>query len=153
FALSAFFCSDQCFGAIVCGSRVFALTRSNGSRREAWDWAAPKPCTACADAGEDWHIGNRTCMIRSRADQTAPPRGGAGYLTGRIVSTHRYGESSMDPKDAANPFADFNKMLEQFRLPGFDVPAVMEARRKDVEALVAANQTALRGMQSLAQQQ
>ncbi|MFC0400327.1 phasin family protein [Paraburkholderia rhizosphaerae] len=59
----------------------------------------------------------------------------------------------MDPKDAANPFADFNKMLEQFRLPGFDVPAVMEARRKDVEALVAANQTALQGMQSLAQQQ
>ncbi|HEY3599898.1 MAG TPA: phasin family protein [Paraburkholderia sp.] len=59
----------------------------------------------------------------------------------------------MEPTDAQNPFADFNKMLEQFKLPGFDVPAVMEARRKDVEALVAANQTALQGMQSLAQKQ
>ncbi|CAB3748548.1 phasin family protein [Paraburkholderia humisilvae] len=59
----------------------------------------------------------------------------------------------MEPKDAANPFAEFSKMFEQFRLPGFDVPAVMEARRKDVEALVEANQTALMGMQSLAQQQ
>jgi phasin family protein len=67
----------------------------------------------------------------------------------RIVS----GESSMNTPDAANPFAEFNKMLEQFKLPGFDVPAVMEARRKDVEALVAANQTAWQGMQSLAQKQ
>jgi phasin family protein len=44
-------------------------------------------------------------------------------------------------------------MLEQFKLPGFDVPAIMEARRKDVEALVTANQAALQGMQSLAQKQ
>ncbi len=59
----------------------------------------------------------------------------------------------MEPSEAPNPFAEFNKMLEQFKLPGFDVPAVMEARRKDVEALVTANQTALQGMQSLAQKQ
>ncbi|MDE1180124.1 phasin family protein [Paraburkholderia sp.] len=55
--------------------------------------------------------------------------------------------------DAANPFGDFTKMLEQFKLPGFDVPAIMEARRKDVEALVTANQAAFSGMQSLAQKQ
>ena len=59
----------------------------------------------------------------------------------------------MDRPDAANPFGDFTKMLEQFKLPGFDVPAIMEARRKDVEALVTANQAALQGMQSLAQKQ
>ncbi|CAG4894415.1 phasin family protein [Paraburkholderia gardini] len=59
----------------------------------------------------------------------------------------------MEKFDAANPFGEFTKMLEQFKLPGFDVPAIMEARRKDVEALVAANQTAFQGMQSLAQKQ
>jgi phasin family protein len=59
----------------------------------------------------------------------------------------------MEPFNAANPFAEFTKMLEQFKLPGFDVPAVMEARRKDVEALIAANQTAVQGMQALAQKQ
>lgn len=59
----------------------------------------------------------------------------------------------MERPDAANPFGDFTKMLEQFKLPGFDVPAIMEARRKDVEALVTANQAALQGMQSLAQKQ
>jgi phasin family protein len=79
-------------------------------------------------------------------------RGAAFRLHGPI-STHRSGESNMPTYDAANPFAEFNKMLEQFKLPGFDVPAVMEARRKDVEALVAANQTAWQGMQSLAQKQ
>lgn len=59
----------------------------------------------------------------------------------------------MERPDAANPFGEFTKMLEQFKLPGFDVPAIMEARRKDVEALVTANQAALQGMQSLAQKQ
>ena len=59
----------------------------------------------------------------------------------------------MDRPDAANPFGDLTKMLEQFKLPGFDVPAIMEARRKDMEALVQANQTAFQGMQSLAQKQ
>jgi phasin family protein len=59
----------------------------------------------------------------------------------------------MSQPDATNPFGDFTKMLEQFKLPGFDVPAIMDARRKDMEALVQANQTAFQGMQSLAQKQ
>ncbi|GAB3625984.1 hypothetical protein PTE30175_01021 [Pandoraea terrae] len=59
----------------------------------------------------------------------------------------------MKQSDATNPFGEFTKLLEQFKLPGFDVPAIMEARRKDVEALVTANQTALQGMQSLGQKQ
>ncbi len=41
-----------------------------------------------------------------------------------------------------NPFADFTKMMEQFRLPGMDMSAVIEARRKDIEALTEANQLA-----------
>ncbi|MGH8780046.1 TIGR01841 family phasin [Paraburkholderia sp.] len=59
----------------------------------------------------------------------------------------------MEQPNPANPFGDFFKLLEQFKLPGFDVPAIMDARRKDVEALVTANQTALQGMQALAQKQ
>ncbi|MEQ5842047.1 chemotaxis protein [Paraburkholderia acidicola] len=59
----------------------------------------------------------------------------------------------MEQPNPANPFGDVFKLLEQFKLPGFDVPAIMDARRKDVEALVTANQTALQGMQSLAQKQ
>jgi phasin family protein len=54
---------------------------------------------------------------------------------------------------SANLFGDFSKLMEQFKLPGIDVAALMEARRKDLEALAAANRTAFEGMQSLGQKQ
>ena len=54
---------------------------------------------------------------------------------------------------SANLFGDFTKLIEQFKLPGIDLNAVMEARRKDIEALAAANRTALEGIQSLSQKQ
>ncbi len=52
-----------------------------------------------------------------------------------------------------NPFADIGKMLEQFKLPGVDLAGVMEAQRKNIEALTQANQTAYAGMQELARRQ
>jgi phasin family protein len=54
---------------------------------------------------------------------------------------------------AAGLFGDFTKLIEQFKLPGIDLNAVMEARRKDIGALAAANRTALEGIQSLSQKQ
>jgi len=65
-------------------------------------------------------------------------------------------EQSSSPNEQFDPtkmLGEFTKMMEQFKLPGIDVAAIMEARRKDLEALAAANQTALQGMQSLAQKQ
>ncbi len=44
-------------------------------------------------------------------------------------------------------------MFEQFKLPGMDMGAVMEARRKDIEALGEANKLAYEGMQALMQKQ
>jgi phasin family protein len=52
-----------------------------------------------------------------------------------------------------NPFADFTKMFEQFKLPGMDMSALMESRRKDIEALGEANKLAYEGMQALIQKQ
>ena len=51
------------------------------------------------------------------------------------------------------PFMDVNELLAQFKVPGVDINALMEARRKDVEALVAANRQAYEGMQLLAHRQ
>jgi len=51
------------------------------------------------------------------------------------------------------PFMDINQLMEQFKIPGVDLGAMMEARRKDIEALVAANQQAYEGMQKLGQRQ
>ena len=51
------------------------------------------------------------------------------------------------------PFVDVTKILEQFKLPGIDLQAIMEARRKDVEALTQANQIAYENMQALARRE
>ena len=53
----------------------------------------------------------------------------------------------------ANLFGDFSKLLEQFKLPGIDLNAMIEMRRKDIEALAAANRAALEGIQTLGQKQ
>ncbi len=51
------------------------------------------------------------------------------------------------------PFMDVNQLLQQFKVPGVDINAVIEARRKDIEALVTANRQVYEGMQLLAQRQ
>jgi phasin family protein len=51
------------------------------------------------------------------------------------------------------PIMDINQLMEQFKIPGVDVSAIMESRRKDIEALVAANRQAYEGMQKLGQRQ
>jgi phasin family protein len=62
-------------------------------------------------------------------------------------------EEAKGPATPAGLFGDLSKLIEQFKLPGIDLNAVMEARRKDIEALAAANRTALEGFQSLSQKQ
>jgi phasin family protein len=54
---------------------------------------------------------------------------------------------------SGNPFVDVTKMLEQFKLPGIDMQSIMEARRKDMEALAQANQIAYDNMQALARKE
>ena len=51
------------------------------------------------------------------------------------------------------PFGDVRAMVEQFKLPGVDMSAIVEARRKDIEALVQANKAAYESMQALAKRQ
>jgi phasin family protein len=52
-----------------------------------------------------------------------------------------------------NPFADLQTLMTQFSVPGIDLAAVIESRRKDIDALVAANQSALEAAQALARKQ
>jgi len=54
---------------------------------------------------------------------------------------------------STGPFVDVTRLMEQFKLPGIDIPAIVEARRKDIEALAEANRIAFDGMQALAQKQ
>ena len=57
------------------------------------------------------------------------------------------------PTGDFNPFRDLTKTLEQFKVPGVDMTAFVAARRKDVEALTAANKTAYEALQDLGRAQ
>ncbi|TKC81713.1 phasin family protein [Trinickia terrae] len=59
----------------------------------------------------------------------------------------------MESTNPNNLFNEYAKMIEQFKLPGIDVSSVMESQRKDIEALAAANATALSGIQALGRKQ
>lgn len=48
---------------------------------------------------------------------------------------------------------DFTKVLGEFKLPGVDVDALLQAQRKNIEALTAANRTAAEGLQAFARRQ
>jgi phasin family protein len=60
----------------------------------------------------------------------------------------------MEPQPSpANLTGEIARIVEQLKLPGLSLPAVMEARRKDIEALAEANRIALAGAQDLALKQ
>lgn len=62
-------------------------------------------------------------------------------------------DKSTEATDAANPFGALNKLVEQFKLPGVDMNAIVESRRKDVEALMKTNKAMLDSLQELARKQ
>jgi len=51
------------------------------------------------------------------------------------------------------PVVDLNKIMDQLKLPNIDLQAIMEGRRKDLEAIVKANEIALNGIKSVADKQ
>ena len=52
-----------------------------------------------------------------------------------------------------SPFLDLTRKFEQFKMPGLDMPSFVDARRKDVEALVTANKMANEALQALGRAQ
>jgi phasin family protein len=59
----------------------------------------------------------------------------------------------MESGNTKSLFGDYTRIIGQVKLPGFDLAAMLERRRKDIEALAAINATTLAGMQSLGQKQ
>ena len=55
----------------------------------------------------------------------------------------------MNKSQYGDPFSQFAAMFQQYKLPGLDMSAILDARRKDVEALAEANQVAFGGMQAI----
>ena len=55
--------------------------------------------------------------------------------------------------DFTNPFGNLDELVKQFKVPGVDVNAIIESRRKDMDALIAANQATAAAMQKVAMKQ
>ena len=55
--------------------------------------------------------------------------------------------------DFTNPFGNLDELLKQFKVPGVDVNAIIESRRKDMDAVIAANQATAAAMQQVAMKQ
>lgn len=58
-------------------------------------------------------------------------------------------------KNSAFPFMDMDltKMMADFKVPGVDVEALLASQRKNIEAVTAANQLAIEGMQAVLRRQ
>ncbi|MFQ6016793.1 MAG: phasin family protein [Kiloniellaceae bacterium] len=50
-------------------------------------------------------------------------------------------------------FLDFNKFAEQFKLPGVDTGILIEAQKRNIEAVTAANRVAYEGAYAVVQRQ
>jgi phasin family protein len=60
----------------------------------------------------------------------------------------------MEPQPSpASVTGEIARIVGQLRLPGLNVPAIMEARRRDIEALAEANRIVLAGAEELAARQ
>ena len=58
-------------------------------------------------------------------------------------------------KPTDNPFlnTDVTKLLGDFKVPGVDVEAILSSQRKNIEAVTAANQLAIEGLQAVIRRQ
>lgn len=61
--------------------------------------------------------------------------------------------SKATPPDFTNPFGNLDELVKKFKVPGVDVNAIIESRRKDMDAVIAANQAAFAAMQQIATKQ
>lgn len=73
--------------------------------------------------------------------------------TTHTTHTSHAKESAHRAAEPAAPALDIEKLLQRLRLPGVDVPALVEAQKKNLQALREANQKAYDGALALAKRQ
>ncbi len=75
-------------------------------------------------------------------------------MTGPVIALSNHGRD--DPMASKQPpmwDMDITKMMADFKVPGVDMDAVLQSQRRNIEALTAANQLAVEGMQAVSRRQ
>lgn len=64
-------------------------------------------------------------------------------------------KTTMNARTMGNPFLelDITKMMSEFRMPGIDMDGMLASQRRNVEAISAANQLAIEGVQAVMRRQ
>ena len=62
-------------------------------------------------------------------------------------------ENTTPTASTTTSLVNITKMIEQFKLPGVDMSALIAARKKDIEALTQVNRIAYESLQAMAQKQ
>lgn len=86
----------------------------------------------------------RTGSSTSTARKTARPSAAAR------ATARQHAEDAPTPRPA---LLDIPGALSKLKLPGIDISALIDSRRKDVEAVLAANEQAYRGLEAVAKRQ
>lgn len=89
----------------------------------------------------------RTKTSRSR---TSPAKTSRSSTAAKAKSSKVVKAPTAAPK---MPMLDLRGLLSKMKLPGVDVSGLIDSRRKDVAALVAANKQAYRGFEAVARRQ
>lgn len=87
----------------------------------------------------------KTARTRATRKTATPKAAGSKVVTGKAGS----------PKAAATPAPAFDVrgLLEKAKLPSLDITRLIDARRRDIDALLEANAQAYRGLESLNKRQ
>src|SRR3954451_22576214 len=91
--------------------------------------------------------------VRSRTSRDIPS--GSGFI---LMATTNRADTTAAPIPSFSSFTklpafDAASFPQAFKLPGFDVTTVLDIQRRNVEALIAANQTIAQGLQTVVQRQ
>lgn len=68
-----------------------------------------------------------------------------------MATTNKPSEADANPIPGLPSLEDLGKLMQDFKLPGVDVGALVDWQRKDLEALAEANRQAYEGFQALVQ--
>lgn len=72
-------------------------------------------------------------------------------VAGKTKTTASKAATSAAGRKAGAAFSDLGTLVERFKVPGLDIAAIVDAQRKDMEALAEANKQAYEGIKALAE--
>jgi phasin family protein len=91
-------------------------------------------------------------MVTSKkaASKTTPAKSAAAKTAAGTSDSSEAPAKAATKSSGLPSLGDLGKLVEKFKVPGIDIGAIVDAQRKDMEALAEANKQAYEGIKALA---